>query len=433
MKVLVVGSGGREHTLAWKIRKSPHVSWLGIAPGNGGATNVGELVDISANDFDGLKKYVDENQVNLVVVGPEDPLVNGISEIFNPETTYVFGPSAEAAKIEGSKSFAKDLMKNAGIPTADYHLFTDASEAKSFLQGRKMPVVVKASGLAAGKGVLICQTTDEAIEAVENIMEKEQFGAAGSEIVIEDFLEGPEVSLQVITDGENYITLPPSQDHKRIGEGDAGPNTGGMGAYCPTPVMTDELVKLCGQTIIEPTLKALRDAGTPYKGLLYAGLILTEDGPKVLEFNCRFGDPETQVVLPLLSVDLVDLMLLSITGKLGELMANLNIEPHEWQRISRTGFASTVILASQGYPQSYPKGKNITGIPSETEDLITFHAGTKWETSDLVTSGGRVLAVTGIGEDLKTSLYRSYEACEQIQFEGKYFRKDIGWRALAED
>jgi len=433
VKVLVIGSGGREHALAWKIRQSDHVTWLGIAPGNGGTSSVGETVNIQANDIEGIRKYVEENSINLLVIGPEDPLANGLSDVFDPGTVFVFGPSAAAAQIESDKRFAKDLMAAHNIPTAEYRVFNDPASAKSFVREHGVPLVVKACGLAAGKGVFICGNESEADEAIDTIMINRKFGDSGNEVLIEDCLEGPEVSLQVITDGENYITLPPSQDHKRIGEGDTGPNTGGMGAYSPAPVMDDDMVERCGREIIEPTLRAMREAGTPYKGLLYAGLMICEDGPRVLEFNCRFGDPETQAVLPLLAVDLVDLMLAVATGKLGVMMDAIKLDSNDWKRISRTGFSTSIILASEGYPGSYQKGKEITGIPSEREDLIVFHAGTKWDSGSLLTSGGRVLAVNGLGNTLKDALNKSYEAANSVEFEGKYLRRDIGWRVVGDN
>ncbi len=438
MKVLVIGSGGREHALAWKIRQSAHVSWLGIAPGNGGTTTVGENVDVFAAGgsdhlIDAVKAYVEANEINLVVVGPEDPLAMGIADIFDSQKTFVFGPSCAAARLESDKQFAKEVMNEAGIPTADYRGFNVASTAKEWVLTREAPMVVKATGLAAGKGVYVCETRGQAIDAVEEIMEKDKFGEAGAQVIIEDCLEGPEASLMVITDGEHYITLPPSQDHKRAGEGDTGPNTGGMGAYAPAPVMTDELVQLTCETVIEPVLKAMRDAGTPYVGALYAGVMITKDGPKVLEFNCRFGDPETESVLPMLGVDLVDLMLLSATGKMGMFMEQTGLKPWDWKRISRKGFAANVILASAGYPGPYEKGKEITGLPGETDDLVVFHAGTKMDNGRLLTSGGRVLAVNGWDMTLEGALKKAYDAADSIQFEGKYMRRDIGWRELKKD
>ncbi|MCB2200543.1 phosphoribosylamine--glycine ligase [bacterium] len=430
MKVLIVGGGGREHALAWKIRKSPHVSWLGCAPGNGGTRSLAEPVDVDPTDVDAVARYARDNDVTLTVIGPEAPLAEGIADAFDPERNFLFGPSKRAAQIESSKRFSKDLMQSAGIPTAQYRAFTDLAEAQAYVQRRRGPMVVKASGLAAGKGVYVCESREEASAALGDMMGEKIFGEAGNEVIVEEYLEGPEVSLLAITDGNEFMMLPPSQDHKRVGEGDKGPNTGGMGAYTPAPVMDDVLLERCGNEIIAPTLQALRENGTPYKGVLYAGLILTDDGPKVLEYNCRFGDPETQVVLPLLSVDLVDLMLMSAAGKIGSMQQQLNLTPSNWKRISRTGYAATVVLASKGYPGPYAKGQEITNLPKERDDLVVFHAGTKWEDGRLLTSGGRVLNVTAIGGTLNKALETAYEAADQIQFEGKFMRRDIGWRAL---
>ncbi|MBZ0264469.1 phosphoribosylamine--glycine ligase [bacterium] len=430
MKVLVVGGGGREHALAWKIKSSQHVSWVGIAPGNGGTTHVGENVNIAADDLDGIVNYVQANGVNLTVIGPEAPLAAGLADRFTSEQHLVFGPSAAAARIESDKRFAKDFMQLAGIPTAAYRTFNDHRTAKAWIERRDAPMVVKASGLAAGKGVFVCMTRQEALDAVKKIMEDKAFGAAGSDIIVEDALKGKEISLQVMTDGVDYLVLPPAQDHKRLGEGDTGPNTGGMGAYAPAELMTDTLIESCAKSIIEPTLRTFREMGTPYKGLLYVGLMITDNGPQVLEFNCRFGDPETQAVLPLLGVDLVDLMLVTVTGKLGPMMQALKLKSTDWRMLSRDNYAATVILAAAGYPGSYKKGIPITNIPTDQNNMVVFHAGTKKDQSqNLVTSGGRVLAVTGLANTLKEALYLSYEASEQIEFDGRYFRKDIGHQA----
>jgi len=430
MKVLVIGGGGREHALAWKIRQSKHVTWIGCTPGNGGIQSVAEIVDVPANDVEAIAKYVKDNKITLTIVGPEAPLTEGITDLIASDSNLVFGPSKAAAQLEGSKRFAKEVMNSAGIPTADYKAFTDAQEAKDYIISKNDKVVVKASGLAAGKGVFVCENADDALSAVAEIMDNKAFGDAGDEIIVEDYLTGPEASLLAITDGDHYLMLPPSQDHKRIGEGDTGPNTGGMGAYAPAPVIDDAMMEHCAKTIIEPTLKTMKENGTPYKGVLYAGLMMTEDGPKVLEFNCRFGDPETEVVLPLLNVDLVDLMLVSATGKVGMMLESLGLKPTDWQRICRPGSASTVVLAADGYPESYEKGKMILNLPKDRDNLVTFHAGTTLKDGQMLTSGGRVLTVTGLGDNLREALKMSYQAAESIQFEGKYFRKDIGWRAL---
>ncbi len=426
MKVLVIGSGGREHALAWKIRKSPHVSWIGVAPGNGGTTGVAENIDLAVEDREGIIRYVQDQGVNFVVIGPEAPLAEGIADELLKADKLVFGPRKIAARIESDKRFAKDLMKLADIPTPPFMTFNDYRTAKLHMQTRNAPMVVKASGLAAGKGVFICPSRQEALAAVEKIMVEKAFGDAGNEVIIEDFLTGAEISLQVITDGVDYLVLPPAKDYKRIGERDTGPNTGGMGAYAPAETLTDDLIHQCCRQIVEPLLLTLRENGTPYQGLLYVGLILTEKGPQVLEFNCRFGDPESQVVLPLLGVDLMDLMLAAVSGKLGEMMKVIHLKPHEWRKFTRPLYTGTVILAAKGYPGKPEKGKVITNIPSERNEMMVFHAGTKMSGKGLITCGGRVLAVTGIGTTLKEALFISYSAAEEIRFEGKYFRKDIG-------
>lgn len=429
MKVLVIGSGGREHALAWKIRKSQHVSWIGVAPGNGGTTSVAENVPLDISDLDGVENYVREQKINVVVIGPEAPLVAGLADRLAPHT-LVFGPSASAAKLEGDKRFSKDLMNLAGIPSAPFMSFNDQRTAMAHVRQREAPMVVKASGLAAGKGVFICDSRQEAEKAVRVIMEENKFGDAGQEVIVEDCLQGQEISLQVLTDGVDYLVLPPVQDHKRIGEGDTGPNTGGMGAYAPAEWVNDDLLTQCCREIIEPTLLTMREMGTPYRGLLYAGLMITRDGPKVLEFNCRFGDPETQAVLPLLGVDLLDLILAAVSGKLGMMMQALGLKPTDWRAISRKAHVGTIILASKGYPGSYEKGKVITGIPSEKNELVVFHAGTSRSGDSLVTSGGRVLAISALGDTLQEAMFAAYTAAEQIHFEGKYFRKDIGYQVL---
>lgn len=430
MKVLILGSGGREHALAWKIRKSQHVSWLGVAPGNGGTRSVAETVELDINDIEAVRKYIQDQQVHLTIVGPEAPLVAGVADGFEKEGQFIFGPTSSAARIEGNKRFAKELMDTAGIPTSNYRAFSNYTAATKYLDGLSGPCVIKASGLAAGKGVVVCGNVSQAQDVLKKFMIDRIHGAAGDEVVIEERLEGQEASILAITDGTNYLVLPPSQDHKRIGEGDTGPNTGGMGAYAPASAMTDELVQQAANEIIEPALKVMRESGMPYKGLLYVGLMLTAEGPKVLEFNCRFGDPETQAVLPLLSVDLVDLMLVSVTGKLGEMSNALGLQPTQWQRLSKTGSSATVVLAAEGYPGSYPKGMEISGLPEDREDLVVFHAGTRWEEEKLVSSGGRVLAVTGLDNSLQGALGKVYQAADAIRFDNKYYRKDIGHRAM---
>lgn len=433
MKILVLGGGGREHALIWKIRQSPHVTWLGCAPGNGGIHTIAEPVELDIEDPEAVAKYAFDNNIDLTVVGPEAPLAAGVVDAFKSPKNLIFGPSSKAARIESSKKFSKDLMASAGVPTAAYRAFDRADQALEYIDEAPVPMVIKASGLAAGKGVLICMSRDEARSAVEEIMLNNAFGNAGSEIIIEEFLEGPEVSLFAITDGMDYLLLAPSQDHKRIGEGDTGPNTGGMGAYAPAPMMDEKLLEQCAREVFEPTLHAMRESGSQYKGLLYAGLMLTKDGPKVLEFNCRFGDPETQVVLPLLKVDIVDLMLLSATQRMGDMLKQFSLKPTNWRAICHDKQAATIILASAGYPGSYEKGKVISDFPENGDDLLVFHAGTKQSNNEIITSGGRVLAVTGLGENLQEALDKAYDAADKIQFEGKTLRRDIGWRALKQD
>ncbi|MBD3165068.1 phosphoribosylamine--glycine ligase [bacterium] len=433
MKVLILGSGGREHALAWKLRQSQHVTWLGVAPGNGGTQALAENIPISATDIEKIVEYVRVNEINLIVVGPEGPLADGIADRIDPTNHLVFGPGAEAARIESDKRYAKDVMTAAGVPTAAYRAFNDPGEAKAYVRQQGAPIVVKATGLAAGKGVAVCNKVEAAELAIDMIMIDKTFGDAGREIVIEEYLKGEEVSLLAITDGTDFLLLPPSQDHKQVGEGDTGPNTGGMGAICPTPAMTSDLVQRCAKEVFEPVLRHMRENGTPYRGVLYAGMMLTGDGPKVLEFNCRFGDPETQAVLPMVSVDLVDLMLVSVVGKLGEMMGQLNLSSTDWERISRTGAAASVVLAAEGYPSGYKKGYPITNIPQDTDSTMLFHAGTDWKNDRLVTAGGRVLATTARAGNLKDALEAAYRMADEIQFENKYMRRDIGLHALKKD
>jgi phosphoribosylamine--glycine ligase len=420
MKILVIGSGGREHALVWKIAKSPLVSKVFCAPGNPGTAAIGENIPINQMDFDKLLNFVKENEIELTVVGPEDPLVSGIVDIFNDHSLKIFGPDKKAAQLEGSKSFAKDLMQKYDIPTASFNTFDSAPTAKSYLKDKtSYPVVLKASGLAAGKGVLICRTLDEAIDGVTLIMEDKAFGTAGDMLIIEDFLEGEEVSIFALSDGEDYLLLSPAQDHKKALDGDQGKNTGGMGAYGPAPLATKALIDLVRSQIIDPTFKAMISEGIPYKGLLYFGLILTEDGPKVLEYNCRFGDPEAEVILPLLESDIVDLMLETIEGGIKRHTVNLF-----------NGYALDVVLASGGYPDTYEKGKVISGLNSLDPDILVFHAGTKIQDNRLTTSGGRVLNIVAKGSNflqLRDVIYRNIE---RISFERMQYRKDIGYRAL---
>jgi phosphoribosylamine--glycine ligase len=420
MKVLVIGSGGREHALVWKISQSPLVEKIYCAPGNPGTSLQAENIPIAANDLESLLKFARDHQIELTVVGPEDPLVEGIVDRFREHGLSIFGPTQAAARLEGSKVFAKNLMHKYGIPSARYNVFTGLEQANQFLKSlNKFPVVIKASGLAAGKGVIICQNREEAIQCITEIMDKKIFGAAGDQVVIEDFLLGEEVSVFVLTDGIHYRLLSPAQDHKKILDGDLGKNTGGMGAYAPAPVADDKLVSLVERMVIQPTLQAMDQEGCICTGMLYVGLIITEDGPKVLEYNCRFGDPETEVVLPLLKSDLVPLLMATTNRTLDQ----HDIELHE-------GFAVDVVLASGGYPDKYEKDKVITGLDKIEREILVFHAGTIRKDNQYRTSGGRVLNVVGVGTNFKSTREKVYKNIQHIRFDQMHYRKDIGFRAL---
>ena len=419
MKILVVGSGGREHALVWKIKQNSEVMKVYCAPGNGGISRIAECVDIEVTDLKGLAQFAEKNKIDLTVVGPELPLTLGIVDLFRENGLTIFGPDKKAAELEGSKGFSKDLMAKYHIPTAEYQIFTDPEEAIRYINGKKIPMVLKADGLAAGKGVLICATRGEAYDGVERIMKKKDFGEAGSRLVIEECLTGEEASVLAITDGNHFIVLPAAQDHKAIFEGDQGTNTGGMGAYAPAPVMNDTLLETVVEKILQPTINGMKAEGRPYSGVLYAGLMITSGGPKILEYNCRFGDPEIQAILPLLETDLVELMMASIDGKCGEVHPEL-----------RKDSAVCVVMASGGYPGTYEKGKTIHGLDQVDPDIIVFHAGTKRRGDELLTSGGRVLGVTAIGENIKSAIDKVYGAVGKITFDGAYYRRDIGHRAL---
>ncbi len=422
MKIFVIDSGGRGHALGWKLAQSPRVKQLYFAPGNAGMAEIGECHPIATTDISGLIKLTTQLKPDLVVVGADDPLALGLVDKLQAKHVPVFGPTQAAARIESSKAFAKEIMTKAGVPTARFGRFTDPKEAKAYIQQQPGNVVVKADGLALGKGVFVCDHPDEAITAVDTIMVDKAFGNAGQEVVIEERLEGPEFSLQCITDGEHVVSFPAIQDHKRIGEGDRGPNTGGMGTYTPVSFYTPELEEQVLATIVSPTLKALRNNGTPFRGCLYPGLILTADGPKVIEFNARFGDPETQVAMAMLDEDLLDLIEASIQTKLTN-------RPPQWH----SGACVCVVAASGGYPNEYEKGKIITGLEAaQASGALIFQAGTTKRGSNLVTSGGRVLNVIGRGLQLSDALTQSYKALHKIHFDGMYYRKDIAWRALAE-
>lgn len=420
MKVLVVGNGGREHALAWKIKQSPHVEQIYCAPGNPGTEELGQNIALKADDTAGLIRFAKEHRIDLTVAGPEAPLVAGIVDAFEKENLRIFGPTAHAAQLEGSKVFAKKLMQKYNIPTAGFFEFRDMEKARLHLEKHSTyPVVLKADGLAAGKGVLICENREQALSGLKLIMADKAFGKAGDALVVEDFLSGEEVSVFAICDGMDYLLLPASQDHKKVGEGDRGKNTGGMGAYAPAPLVTTHMLNEIEKTIIKPTLGAMQKEGHPYKGLLYFGLMITDGKPYILEYNCRFGDPETEAVLPLLVTDLVPLLEASIDGTLSRHSISLN-----------PGAAMDVVLASGGYPGAYEKNFEISGLEQVSTEVLIFHAGTARKDGKLVTSGGRVLNVVGLGRDLKEAKEAAYEAIKKIRFKNMYYRRDIGFRAL---
>lgn len=420
MRVLVIGNGGREHALVWKMNQSPKVDKIYCAPGNAGIGQLAECVDIKADDLEGLLEFALQNQIELTVVGPEVPLTMGIVDRFQERELKIFGPSGKAAEIEGSKTFAKDLMAKYQIPTAKYGAFTNAAEAKAFLTQVGLPCVVKADGLAAGKGVLICESKAEAETAIADILIDNKFGSAGSRVVVEEFLTGQEVSMLAFTDGKTVVPMVSSQDHKRIWDGDKGLNTGGMGAYSPAPIYTDEIHALVVPQVLEATVQAMQTEGRPFAGILYAGLMLTDDGPKVLEFNARFGDPETQAVLPRLKSDLVDIFLAIIDGRLHEIKI-------EWYDEA----AVCVVLASGGYPETSEKGQEITGLQeAAATGAIVFHAGTKEIDGKVVTNGGRVLGVSALGKDIAAAIANAYQGVEKVKFEHMQYRTDIGKKAF---
>lgn len=423
MNILVIGGGGREHTLAWKLAQSPSATKLYAIPGNPGMAAVAECVSgISIEDNEAVVAFAEEHAIDLVVIGPEVPLTNGIVDAFEAAGILAFGPRKAAAELEGSKAFSKGLMKKYGIPTAKYEVFTDAEAAKDYVRQEGAPIVIKADGLAAGKGVIVAETCDEALAAVADIMEDQEFGAAGNRVVIEEFMEGEEASLLCFTDGETIVPMISSQDHKRAYDGDKGPNTGGMGTYAPAPVMTPAMIEATKEKILKPVIAAMKQEGRTYQGCLYAGLMITKDGPKVVEFNARFGDPETQVVLPLLKSDLVDIMVACAKGD-GSLK-DLDIA---WS----DGAAVCVVLASGGYPKSYQKGYEITGLDkAEALGCHVFHAGTAERDGSVVTVGGRVLGVVAEAADVRAAVDKAYQGVNAIAFKDKMFRHDIAHRAL---
>jgi phosphoribosylamine---glycine ligase len=421
MNVLLIGSGGREHALAWKIASSPLVKHLFAAPGNPGIAQHAQCANLSVMDFDGIERFVRVNAIDLVVIGPEDPLAAGLADRISGMGVKVFGPSKNAAQLEADKWFAKELMRHQAVPTAEAKAFGDPNAADEYVRIRNTPCVVKATGLAAGKGVSVCYRTQDALEAIDRIMRDKAFGAAGDRVVIEEMLTGPECSLLAFVDRKNIFIMESAQDHKPVDDGDTGPMTGGMGAYSPTPVVNDAMIKAIERDIIVPVIDGLWRHGIDYKGVLYAGLMITANGPKVLEFNCRFGDPETQPLMMRLKSDLVEVMLAVADGKLDQ--ADIHWDPRP---------SISVIAASKGYPGSYPKGIEITGIDKaeSVADVKVFHSGTAFQNGKLVTASGRVLAVTAVGDTIKDAHRKAYEAMAKIHFDGMHFRRDIGHQAV---
>lgn len=421
MDVLLVGNGGREHAIAWKLAQSKNLGKLYIAPGNPGTAKCGENVDISATDTDKLIAFAKDNHIGLVVVGPEDPLANGLVDSCEGAGIKAFGPCAGAAKLEADKAFSKQLMRSSAISTAEGQVFENFNDAKAYIAARDEAVVVKAAGLAKGKGVFVCDDPAEGIIAAEKIMRDRIFGVAGDKVIVEDKLLGEEASILALVDGRNIYILESSQDHKAIGDGDTGPNTGGMGAYSPAPIVTDSLMNQINREILVPTVDGMNRNGTPYKGVLYAGIMVTAAGPRVLEFNVRFGDPETQPILMRLKSDLLEVMLAVCDGKLDEVTLEWDQRP-----------AVCVVMASGGYPGDYEKGKKITGLErvEKLGDVVVFHAGTAEANGDIVTAGGRVLGVTALGKTIAEAKARAYEAVDMVSFEGAYCRRDIADKAI---
>ena len=427
MNVLVIGSGGREHALAWKISQSPRVDRVFVAPGNAGTAEDAENVDIPTNDFPRLIKFAKENKIQLTVVGPEQPLVDAAADIFAEEGLRVFGPSAKAAQLEGSKVFCKKMLHHANVPSADYQIFRDAESATKFVcdrypsEDQDVPLVIKADGLAAGKGVLVCSRRADALEAIDRIAQRREFGDAGRRLVVEERLDGFEASVLAITDGRTILTLPPAQDHKRAFDGDTGPNTGGMGAFCPTPMLNDKMLHEVEEQILVPTVHAMKRARQAFRGVLYAGLMFTSQGPKVLEYNVRFGDPECQPLLLRLKSDLVDLLEATVDGRLDEI-DQLVFDPR---------LAVCVVMASQGYPGSYERGHAIRGLENAAKlpDIKVFHAGTATRDGQVVSNGGRVLGITALGTSIAAAKLQAYRAVKQIRWDGAWCRKDISDKA----
>ncbi len=421
MKVLIVGSGGREHALAWKLGQSPKVSEIFIAPGNGGTRLEGTNVPIKDDDLPGLVKFAKENKIDLVVAGPELPLVLGIKEALAKEGIPCFGPGAYAANLEGSKAFSKMVMRDSGVPTAPFQVFDEFARAKAFVESKGAPIVIKADGLAAGKGVVVASTVEEAIASLEAMMVTKEFGSAGERVVIEEALKGEEASFLAFCSGEEYALLPSAQDHKAVGEGDTGPNTGGMGAYSPAPVLPREKYEETAELVIKPVLKLLAERGESFVGILYAGLMYTPDGPSVLEYNVRFGDPECQPLLMRLDSDLAEIMLACVENRISEVEVKLKAET-----------TLCVVMAAGGYPGSYEKGMEITGFEEaeQVEGVKVFQAGTTYKDGKTLTNGGRVLGVTALGSDLGAAQARAYEAVAKLSFKDAYYRRDIGNKGL---
>ena len=423
MNVLVLGSGGREHALVCKIAQSDEVEQVFCIPGNAGICQIAQCRQIPLSHFSEIERFIRENKIDLTVVGPEQPLVEGMVDYLQSAGHAVFGPNKAAAQMEGSKIFAKELMKKYHIPTAEFGVFDNYQAALDYLSAQpEGEIVIKADGLAAGKGSVVCFNLNEARKAVEQMMVHRQFADAGTKVVIEEFMRGQEASLFVLTDGKDYRVLPPAQDFKRALDGDRGKNTGGMGSYAPTPVLTTSMLNRALKEIVEPTLSALKSEGIEYKGLLYCGLMITNKGPKVVEFNCRFGDPETQVVLPLLENDLVELLAATVRGELSKTAVQFRKE-----------YAVCIIAASGGYPGVYQKGKVITGLEQVPPEIFVFHAGTRQENRNIVTNGGRVLGITALDKDLKQAADKAYQGMAQIHFDGMHYRRDIaerGWKML---
>ena len=422
-KILIIGGGGREHAIGWKIKQSEKCGELYFAPGNGGTISLGINIDIKATEIEKLIEFVKKEKIDLTLAIPDDPLALGIVDEFQKEGLRIFGPNKNAAQLEASKAFSKNFMKKHDLPTAKFQVFTNYELAKKYLENHSLPVVIKVSGLALGKGVFICENLEEANLAIKNILIKKTFGDAGNEIVIEEFMTGPEISTHAFTDGKNYSMFPTSQDHKRIGENDSGLNTGGMGTIAPLPFVTKDLLENIEEMIIAPTLKNMRDDGNTFSGVVYPGLMLTKDGPKILEYNARFGDPETQTYMRLLDTDLLEIVNACVDGTLDKLKIN-------WKNL----FACTIVIASGGYPENYEKNKIIYGIDEaeKQENIIIFQAGTKYDDNkNLVTNGGRVLGVTALGDTLEEALNNAYKAVEKISFDKMYYRKDIGKKTLA--